>query len=63
MDSVEGVEAWALEYQNIEEVFEDKDCDIFDTLLPFGLVKQLKSKLTVLKDQSIDFHGVYRSYF
>ena len=63
MDSVEGVEAQALEYQKIEEVFEDKYCEVFDTLLWVGSVDQLKSKLKVLKDQGTDFHGVYRSYF
>ena len=50
MDSGEGVEAKALEYQKIEEVFEDKDNEIFYTLLSFGSFKQLKSKLTILKD-------------
>ena len=63
MYSVEGVEAQALEYQKIEEVFEDKDSEFFNTLLSFGSVNQLKSKLKLLKDQGTDIHGVCRSYF
>ena len=38
MDNVEGVEAQDLEYQNIEEFFEDKDCENFDTKLSVGSV-------------------------
>ena len=38
MDGVEGVETEALEYQNIEEFFEDKDCEHFDTKLSVGSV-------------------------
>ena len=42
MDSVEGVSAEALENQKIEEVFEDKDCEFFYTILSVGLVYKLK---------------------
>ena len=63
MDSVEGVESQALEYQKIEEVFEDKHCEVFDTLLSSGSAYQLKYKLKVLMDQGAYVHGVYRSYF
>ena len=41
MDSGEWVEAQALEYQKNEEVYEDKENEVFDTLLSFGLVNQL----------------------
>ena len=50
MDSGEGVEAQVPEYQNFEEVFEDKDSEVFDTLLSFGSFNQLNSKLKILKD-------------
>ena len=63
MDSVERVKAQASEYQNIEEVLEDKYYDVFDTLLLYGLVDQLKSKLKLLKEQGTDVHGVFKSYF
>ena len=42
MDSVEGVDTQALEYKKIEEVFEDKDCEVFDTIILVGLVDLLK---------------------
>ena len=38
MDSGGEIEVQALEYQKIEEVFEDKDSEVFDTLLSFGSV-------------------------
>ena len=63
MDSVEGVEAQALEYQKIEEVFEDKYCEVFDTILSVGSVEHVKNKLKVLKDQGTDVYGVFKSYF
>ena len=63
MDNVEGMEAQALEYQKIEEVFEDKDCEFFDNIMSISSVDLLKNELKVLKDQGIDVHGVCRSYF
>ena len=51
------------EYQKIEEVFEDKDCEIFDTILSINLIDLLKNKLRVVKDQGIDVHGVFPSHF
>ena len=63
MDNVEGVEAQALEYQKIEEVFEDKDCEVFYTTLSIISVDLLKTKLKVLKYQGIYFHVVFKSYF
>ena len=50
MDSGGEIEAQDLEYHNIEEVFEDRDSEFFDTLLSFGLVNQLKYKIKTLKD-------------
>ena len=63
MDSVEGVESQALEYQKIEEVLEDKYCEVFDTILLVSFVDHLKTKIKVLKDQGIDIHRVFNSYF
>ena len=36
MNSGGEVEVQALEFQKIDEVFKDKDGDIFDTILSFG---------------------------
>ena len=63
MDSVEGVEAQALEYQKIEEVFEGIDCEVFDTILLVVLVYLLKTELKVLIDQGTNVHGGFKSYF
>ena len=35
MDSGREIEAQVLEFEKIEEVFEDRDCEIFDTLFSF----------------------------
>ena len=52
-----------MEYQKIEEVFEYRDSEVFDTLLYFGSVNQLKTKIKTFEDQGTDLHGVCRSYF
>ena len=39
------MEAQALEFQKNEEVFEDRDSEIFDTLIFFGFINQLKPKI------------------
>ena len=52
-----------MEYQRIEEVFEDKDSKVFDTILLNGPIDSVKMKLKVLKEQGTKFHGVFRSVF
>ena len=49
MDEIEEGEAHNLEYQRIEEVFEDKDSNIFDTILFNGPIDSVKTKLKLLK--------------
>ena len=63
MAEVEEVEVHTLEYHRIEEVFEDKDSEVFDTILLNGSIDLVKIKLKVLKDQGMKFHGVFRSFF
>ena len=63
MVEVEEVEALNLYYHNIEELFEDKYSEIFDTILLNGPIEDLKNKLKLLKDQGIEIHSVYKSYF
>ena len=58
MDSRREMEAQALEFQKIEEVFEDKDSEIFDTLLSFGSIKQLQIKLKTFKEKGKHMYGV-----
>ena len=45
MDEVEVVEAVNLEYHNIKELSEDKDLEIFDTILLNGPIEAVKNKL------------------
>ena len=63
MAGVREVEALSLEYQKIEELFEDKDSEIFDTILLNGPIEALKNKLKLLRDQGKKIHSVYKSYF
>ena len=63
MENVEGMEAQVLEYQKIKEVFEDKECEVLDTILSVSLVDLLKNKFKVLKYQGTTLHGVFHSHF
>ena len=63
MDNGGEIEAQALEFQKIEEVFEDRGSEFFDTLLSFGSINQLKTKIKTFEDQGTDLHGVCRSHF
>ena len=63
MDSGGEIEAPVLEFQKIEEVFEDRDSEDFDTLLSFVSINQLKTKIKTFKDHGTDLHGVFRSHF
>ena len=63
MVEVEEVEAQNLEYQRIEEVFEDKDSNILDTILLNGPIDAVKTKLKLLKDQVTEVYSIFRSSF
>ena len=57
MAEVEDLEVQTLEYQSVEESLEDKDSEIFDTIL-LNNVEARKSKLKILQGQGIDTHIV-----
>ena len=63
MAQVENVEVQNLEYQKLEELFEDRDSEVFDTILLNGWIDTFKKKLKLLKDQGTDIHNVYQNYF
>ena len=63
MAEMEYLEVQYLEYQKVEEFLEDKDSEIFDTIFLNDNVESAKNKLKILKDQGIDTHGVFSSYF
>ena len=60
---VDEVESMNIEYHKIEELFKDKDSNFFDTILLNGPIEADKKKLELLKDQGIEVHGVFSSYF
>ena len=53
------IEAHDLEFQKLEEVFEDRDGAFFYTIFSFGPIYQFKTKLQAFKDQGINLHSVY----
>ena len=63
MAQVESMEVHNLEYQKVEEDFEDRDVDVFDTLLLNGPIGYVKEKLRLIKEQRTNVHNIYQSYF
>ena len=59
MDSGGEVEAQALKFLKIDEFLEDRDNKIFDTILSFRPIIQLKTKLDAFKGQGIDLHYIF----
>ena len=49
--------------QREEEILVDENADIFDTILLGEIVETTKCKLEVLKDQTSDTCGVFKSFF
>ena len=62
MAEVEGLADQNLEYDKIEEFFEDRDFDIFDTILLNGPIETVNNKIKFIRDQGTDMHNVYRSF-
>ena len=50
MENVEGKGAQVLEYHKIEDVFKDKDSEVFDTILSVSSIDLLKINLNVLRE-------------
>ena len=63
MAHVESVEAQNLEYQKMKELFEDRDDEVFDTILLNRPIDTLTKKLKLLKYQGNNIHNIYQSYF
>ena len=59
MAQVENVEALSLEYHKIEELFEDTEAKVFDTIFLNGPIDTVKQKLKILKYQGTYIHNVY----
>ena len=63
MEGEREVKTQVHEFGKLEEIFEDIDGDIFDTVLSFGLFHESKNKLKTFKYQGFDFHNVYKTHF
>ena len=59
MESGWEIETENLEFQKLEDVFKDRDGGIFDTIISFGPIHQLKTKLDAFKDQGTYLHNVF----
>ena len=59
MNSGGEFETQDLEFQKLDEFFEDRDGGIFSIVLYFGSILQLETKLYFLKDQEIDLHSIF----
>ena len=62
MHSGREVEARALEFQKIVEVFEDIYGGIFYTILSFDPIHKLKTKMDAFKDQGTGLHNVFQPH-
>ena len=65
MDEIEVVDSEELgvSCQKVEESFEDKNAEVYDTILLNETIETTKNKLKILKDQGSDTRGVFRSFF
>ena len=63
MVEVEELMAQKLEYHKIEELSEDIDSEVFDTILLNGLVETIKNKMNLLRDQGTDVHDICWLFF
>ena len=63
MAEVEDSKVQSLKYQNVEDALEDKDFEIFDTILLNDNVETSKIKLKILQDEGTDTHRVFSPYF
>ena len=50
-------------FSKLDENFEERGKDIFDTILSFGPVHELKSRLKTFEERGIDLHNIQMSNF
>ena len=49
--------------QKVEEIFKDKNVEVFDTILLNETIEMAKNKLKIIKAEGSDTHGVFRSFY
>ena len=59
MESEGEVEAQALEFQKLEEIFEDRDGDVLDTIISFVPFHQLKYVRILIQPLVLEFHSLF----
>ena len=60
---MENIETRGLDYQKVEELLEDRNADVFDPILLNGPIEAMKKNLNLLRDQGMDLHNIYHSFF
>ena len=60
---VEDSEELGVSCLKVEESFEDKNAEVYDTILLNETIETDKIKLKILKDQGSDTHSIFRSFF
>ena len=63
MAQVKSVEAQNMEYQKVEELFEYRDAEGFDTIMLNGPIDSVRENLKLPKDQGTNIQNIYQSYF
>ena len=58
MAQVDSMEVHNLEYQKVEDAFDDRDVEVFDTLMLNGTIGEVTEKLILLKEQGTDVHNI-----
>ena len=56
---MKNIETRGLEYQNVEEMLDDRNADVFDPILLNGPIEAIKQMLNFLRDQGMDLHNIY----
>ena len=60
---MENIETHGLEYQKVEELLDHRNADVFYPVLLNGHIEAMKHKLNLIRDQGMDLHNIYHSFF
>ena len=60
---VEDCEELEVSYQKIEKIFEEKNDEVFDTILLNETIETAKCELKIIKDQGSDTYGLFMYFF
>ena len=60
---MENIETRGLEHKKVEELLDDRNANVSDPVLLNGPIEVVKQKLNLLRDQGMDLHNIYQSFF